>query len=105
VLSFSVARRTREIGIRMALGARSGSVAWMVVRESLLLAAAGIAIGAAGAAAPARLATALLFGVTATDPVTFGLTAIVLASVAAAAALAPAWRASTLDPAATLRSE
>jgi predicted permease len=105
VLSFSVARRTREIGIRMALGAYSGSVAWMVVRESLVLAAAGIAIGAAGAVALARLAAALLFGVTATDPVTFGLTAAVLASVAAAAALAPAWRAATLDPAATLRSE
>jgi predicted permease len=105
VLSFSVARRTREIGIRMALGARSGGVAWMVLRESLLLAAAGIAIGASGALALGRLAAALLFGVTANDPITFGATGIVLASVAAAAALAPAWRASTLDPAATLRSE
>jgi predicted permease len=105
VLSFSVARRTREIGIRMALGARAGSVAWMVLRESLGLAAAGIAVGAAGAIALARLAAALLFGVSATDPVALGLAALVLASVAAAAALSPAWRASTLDPAATLRSE
>jgi ABC-type antimicrobial peptide transport system permease subunit len=105
VLSFSVARRTREIGIRMALGARSERVAWLVVRESLLLAAAGIAIGASGALALGRLAASLLFGVTANDPITFGLTAIVLASVATAAALSPAWRASKLDPAATLRSE
>jgi predicted lysophospholipase L1 biosynthesis ABC-type transport system permease subunit len=105
VLSFAVARRTREIGIRMALGARPLEVSRMVLRESAALAVCGFALGGAGAIVLARMAKALLYRVTPTDPAAFGLALVLLVTVAFAAALIPAYRASRLDPAATLRSE
>jgi len=105
VLSFSVSRRTREIGIRMALGARSVEVAAMILRESILLAGIGLAIGVAGALALARLATAMLYGVSSRDPVAFGITVATIVTIAALAAAIPAWRGASLDPATTLRGE
>ncbi len=105
VLSFAVSRRTREIGIRMALGARPREVAGTIVRESAVLTGAGFAIGAAGAYGLARLATGLLYGVGAADPATLGITSAALAVVAGIAAAIPAYRAAAIDPAATLRGE
>jgi len=105
VLSFAVSRRTREIGIRMALGARPLEVSRMVLRESAMLAACGFAIGGAGAAVLAGMAEVLLYGVTPTDPAAFGLALALLVTVAFASAVVPAYRAARLDPAATLRSE
>ncbi len=105
VLSFAVSRRTREIGIRMALGARPFEVSRMVLRESAALAGCGFAIGGAGALMLARMAKALLYGVTPTDPAAFGWAFAVLSVVALASGLAPALRAARLDPASTLRSE
>jgi predicted permease len=105
VLSFAVSRRTREIGIRMALGARPLDVLRMILRESAALAGCGFAIGGAGAAMLARLAKVLLYGVTPTDPTAFTFALVLLITVAFVAALIPAYRAAQLDPAATLRSE
>jgi ABC-type antimicrobial peptide transport system permease subunit len=105
VLSFAVSRRTREIGIRMALGARPLEVSRMILRESAALAACGFAIGGAGAITLARVANVLLYGVTATDPAAFGVAFALLTTVALVSALIPAYRAARLDPAATLRSE
>jgi ABC-type antimicrobial peptide transport system permease subunit len=105
VLSFAVARRTREIGIRMALGARPWEVSRMVLRESAGLAGCGFAIGGAAAAVLARTAKALLYGVSATDPAAFALALALLVAVAFGAAVVPAYRAARMDPSATLRSE
>jgi putative ABC transport system permease protein len=103
VLSYSVAQRTREIGVRVALGAERGSVLRLVVGGGLRLALLGIALGSAGALALTRLMTDLLFGVRATDPVTFGAVALVLAATSAAACYIPAWRAMKVDPMVALR--
>ena len=105
VLSFAVSRRTREIGIRMALGARPLEVSQMVLGESAGLAGCGFAIGAAGAVMLARMANTLLYGVTPADPAAFGLAFALLTTVAVISALIPAWRAGRMDPAITLRSE
>jgi len=105
VLSFAVSRRTREIGIRMALGARPLDVLRMILRESAALAGCGFAIGGAGAAMLARIAKVLLYGVTPTDPTAFTFALVLLITVALIAAITPAYRAAQLDPAATLRSE
>ncbi len=105
VLAFSVTQRTREFGIRMALGARMGNVLRMVLLHGIRIAAGGVALGIAGAMALAGAAGALLFGVEPIDPVSFGSAAAVLALVAVAAAALPAWRASRVDPAITLREE
>jgi predicted permease len=105
VLSFAVSRRTREIGIRMALGARPLEVSRMVLLESAALAGCGFAIGGAAVAMLARMATVLLYGVTPTDPAAFGFALALLITVACVSALIPAYRAARLDPAATLRSE
>jgi predicted permease len=105
VLSFSVTRRRREIGVRMALGARPAEVAGMVVRQSAVLTGGGLAIGAVAAALLARTAESLLYGVKPLDPVAFGAALALLAAVALAAALVPAWRAARVDPASTLRGE
>ena len=105
VLAFSVSRRTREFGIRMALGARSADVLRMVAGSGLRIALTGIAIGLAGAAALTHLLAALLYGVKPADPVTFLAAPLVLAVVALAACAAPAWRASRVDPAVALRQE
>jgi putative ABC transport system permease protein len=105
IVSWSVAQRTHEIGIRMALGASARSVRRSVVSQGLVLAVVGILLGSAGALALARVLANLLFGVTPADPVTFLAMALLLTSVALAAAYLPARRAALLDPARALRHE
>ena len=105
VLAFSVNQRTREFGIRMALGARSYDVLAMVLRRGLIIASAGVGTGLAGAIALTRFLDTLLFGVKPLDPVTFLTAAGMLIAVALAACAAPAIRAARTDPALALRSE
>ncbi|HJY35311.1 MAG TPA: ABC transporter permease [Vicinamibacterales bacterium] len=105
VMSFTVARRTREIGVRMALGARSMDVAWMVMREALAIAALGALLGAPLAWWLSRYVESQLFGVTPTDAATFGLVVLALAVVAVAAGLVPSRRASKVEPMTALRYE
>jgi len=105
VIAYSVGQRTREFGIRISLGARRLDVLRLVVRQGLLLAAAGIAVGLAGAFALTRLLSSLLYGVNATDPLTFAAVTGLLAAVAVAASFLPAWRATRVDPVIALRCE
>ena len=105
VLSYMVAERRREIGIRMALGADQGSVLGQVMKQGLLLTGVGLAAGLAGAFALNQVLSSLLFGVTASDPVTIGGVIATILLVAAAACLLPAWRASRVDPIVVLRDE
>jgi putative ABC transport system permease protein len=105
IVAFSVARRTQEIGIRMALGAERSDVLRLVVGEGARLAAVGVLIGLAGALAVTRLVSSLLFGVSATDPLTFAAVAALLVVVALLASYVPARRAMALDPNAALRYE
>ncbi len=104
VLSYSIAQRTREIGIRMALGAQVGNVTRMVVREAALLLAIGIAVGGAAALALSRVMESLLYEVSATDPLTFVVVVVVLSLVGAAAAYLPTKRATRVNPLIALRS-
>jgi putative ABC transport system permease protein len=103
VFSYAVARRTQEIGIRIALGASGHGVVRLVVRQGLVVAIVGVVAGGAGAFALTSLLSSMLFGVTATDPLTFGLCAIVMVLVAVAATWIPATRASRVDPMNALR--
>jgi putative ABC transport system permease protein len=105
VINYTVTQRTQEIGIRMALGAQRGHVLTMVVGQALVLAAAGIAIGAVGAMLLTGLMRNLLFGVQPSDPVTFAAVAAVLGIVAATAASVPGFRATRVDPVIALRTE
>ncbi len=105
VLAYSVSQRTREIGIRMAIGAASADILKMVMREGLILTAIGVAIGLAGSFALTKVVSGLIFGVSATDPVTFGGCVVMLAIAAAAASLIPARRAASLEPLEALRVE
>ena len=103
VIAFMVSRRTREIGIRMALGAQAGGVRSMVVREGLRLVTIGLVIGAAAALVLTRLLSRFLFQVNATDPITFVGVAALFCGIAALACLVPARRATRVDPMIALR--
>ena len=105
VLSYAVAQRTREIGIRMALGAQERSVVTMVVRQAMYLVVAGVAIGTVAALLVSRTLTTMLFAVTATDPATFAGVAALLTAVALFASYLPARRATRVDPIVALRAE
>jgi ABC-type antimicrobial peptide transport system permease subunit len=105
VLTGSVAERTREIGVRSALGASRGSILRLVLREGMLLAGFGIALGLGGALAASQALVTLLFGISPLDALTYmGVIALMMA-VSAVACWIPAWRAVRLDPATTLRAE
>jgi ABC-type antimicrobial peptide transport system permease subunit len=103
VMSYTVARRTREIGLRMALGARPGNILRMIVREVLMLAGAGIAIGVPAAWWLGRLVATQLYGVVPTDPLAIGGAILVLTAVAVLAGLVPSLRAARIDPTRALR--
>jgi len=103
VISYVVAQRRGEIGIRMALGARTGQVRGLVVRQSLTLAAVGVALGLAGSLATTRVLGALLFGVSPTDPLVLAGATVLLVTLATLASYFPARRASQVDPVETLR--
>ena len=105
VVSYSVVQRTREIGVRMALGATRGDVLRLVTGEGVRMAVLGVAIGLLGAVASARLLTALLFEVKPTDAATYLLAALFLVLVAAAASVIPAWRATRVAPVAALHTD
>jgi predicted permease len=105
LMSFSVARRSKEIGVRMALGAGRSGVRWMIVRDSLRLIGVGIVIGVPSAILLMRLARSFLFGLTTSDPLTLATAVVILAAVALSAAYVPARRASHVDPMVALRIE
>jgi predicted permease len=105
VMSYLVTQSTRDIGVLMALGARSGDVIKLVLRQGMQLAAMGIVAGLAGAAVLTRVMSSLLFGVSTTDPATFSGVAALLAAVALAATIIPAWRTTRVDPVVALRDE
>jgi putative ABC transport system permease protein len=103
LLAYTVAQRRREIAVRMAIGASSGSVAWLVVMESLLLALAGCIVGALGVAAVGRVARSILFGIAPHDPLTLATTAAVLLTAVLAASWLPARRAARVNPVSAMR--
>jgi ABC-type antimicrobial peptide transport system permease subunit len=105
VISFGVARQTKEIGIRMALGAKRAEVLGMVLRQGMLLTLAGSILGLGLALALSRVAASLLYGVSPTDTLTFVAVPALLTVVAALACLVPAKRAASLDPMRALRYE
>jgi predicted permease len=105
VMAYAVARRTREIGVRMALGAQARNVLWLVQRETLLLASIGVVIGLPVALAATRLIKGLLFGLGANDPLTIALAVFVMLTIAALAGYLPARRAAGVDPMNALRHE
>jgi predicted permease len=105
VIAYSVSQRTREIGIRMALGARQGEVAGMFLRHGLILAGIGAAFGLVAASLVMRLLSTLLFGVSAVDPTTYGATLVVLLLIAGLASYLPSRRAAAVDPSSALRGD
>jgi ABC-type antimicrobial peptide transport system permease subunit len=105
VMSYSVVRRTNEIGIRIALGARRGNVQWMVLQESLLLLAIGLAIGIPAAIAAGRLVQSQLFEISGSDPIALGCAVLIIAAVTLLAAWLSARRATKVDPMVALRCD
>jgi putative ABC transport system permease protein len=105
VIAFSVARRTREIGIRIAIGARPGEVLAGVMRQGLTLAVLGLVVGFALAAVVTQVVAGLLYGISPIDPLAWGAAALVLLTVAALANAIPAYRAMQVDPSSALRAE
>ena len=105
VISYAVSQRTREIGIRMALGAKKSELAWMFVRSALVLTGVGTAVGLGAAAALVRLMQTLLFGISPLDPITFAAVPVALVTAAALASYLPARRTAAVDPVEALRAE
>ena len=105
VMSYAVSQRTREIGIRLALGAQKSALRWMFVRSALMLTGVGVVIGLGAAAALMRLIKSLLFGISPLDPLTFLAVPVILATAAALASYLPARRAARVDPVEALRAE
>lgn len=105
VISYGVSQRTLQLGMRMVLGAKAGRVKRMVLRQALLVAGLGTAVGLGLSLWAARAMSSLLFGVSATDPATFVTVSILLIAVALAASYLPARRAARVDPVVVLRSE
>jgi putative ABC transport system permease protein len=105
VISYLVTQSTHDIGLRMALGAQPGHILGLVVRQGMALAAVGILAGLIGAAVSTRVMASLLFGVSATDALTFVAVAAILAGVVCAATVIPARRATGVDPVVALREE
>jgi len=104
-MTYSVLRRTNEIGIRLALGAQTGRVLWMVLKESLLLLGIGVALGVPATLAATRAIRFMIFGLNPFDPITLAGAIIVIASVMLLAAYFPARRAAKVDPMVALRYE
>jgi len=102
VLAYSVARRTNEIGVRIALGAGKRQVLWMILKDGLRLVFLGVLLGIPVAMAAGQLTSSLLYGLEPTDPVTIFVATVCLAAVATLAGFLPAWRAARLDPVAAL---
>jgi len=105
VMALSVSQRTHEIGVRMAIGARAWEIIWMVLKQGMALALVGVVAGVLGAFALTHAVKSLLFGVTPTDPTTFGVVAAVLAAAALVACYIPARRAAQVDPLQALRAD
>jgi len=105
LIQYSIAARTHEIGIRMAIGARAGEIFRMILSEGLKLSLTGLGLGLIGALLLGRAVSSLLFGVTATDPLTFLAVSVLLISVAAAACYFPARRAMKIEPIEALRND
>jgi predicted permease len=105
LMSYSVSQRTYEISVRMAIGAQASSVVGLILGESLRVTMIGLIAGLAVSFLSTRFLSSMLFGVTATDPLTFGVVSLLILLVAAAASSIPAWRAARIDPIKTLRAE
>ena len=105
VLAYAVARRSREFGLRMALGARAGNLLRQVLGEGLGLVAIGVTVGLVAALSVTRLLARFLYGISPTDPVTFAWTPVVMLLVAMIACLVPAMRATRVDPIKALKQE